>query len=179
MSLRVIQVLLGLSLLLNAFALAGFVFHNWLEPQHPPFAGGRPPPQQPGQQNRWPNPLETLAQDLKLDDEQRKAVQPLIDEYGNTRRDRWRDIGKIREEMSAELQKPAFDWAKVDVLVDRMTVLRAEQQKQNLRAVEQMAVKLKPEQQAELHKILGERYGGQGWRQGGGPGGQRPPRPPQ
>jgi Spy/CpxP family protein refolding chaperone len=139
--------------------------------------GGRPPPP-PGQANRFGNPLEALAQDLKLDDAQRKAVQPVIDDYANTRRDRWRDIGKIREEMSAELQKPSFDWAKVDALVDRMTVLRAEQQKQNLRAVEQMANKLTPDKQAELHKILGERYGGQPWRQGGGPG-QRPPRPPQ
>jgi Spy/CpxP family protein refolding chaperone len=178
MSPRVTQALLGLSLLLNAFVLAGFVVNTWFEPQHRPVAGSRPPPP-PGQQNRWPNPLEALAQDLKLDDEQRKTVQPIIDEYGNTRRDRWRDIGKIREAMSAELQKPSFDWPKVDALVDQMTVLRAEQQKQNLRAVEQMASKLKPEQQAELHKILGERYGGQGWRREGGPGGPRPPRPPQ
>jgi Spy/CpxP family protein refolding chaperone len=180
MSLRVTQVLLGLSLLLNAFVLAGYVFHSWFEPPHRSFAGGRPPPPgQPGQGNRWPNPLETLAQDLKLNDEQMKAVRPIIDEYGNTRRDRWRDIGKIREEMSAELQKPSFDWPTVDALVDRMTVLRAEQQKQNLRAVEQMAARLKPEQQAELHKILGERYGGQGWRREGGSAGPRQPRSPQ
>ena len=174
MSLRVTQVLLGLSLLLNVFVLAGFAYNTWFEPAHRPFAGGRPSPGQ----GRWPNPLEMLAQDLKLDDAQQKAVQPIIDEYGNTRRDRWRDIGKIREEMSAELQKPSFDWAKVDALVDQMTVLRADQQKQNLRAIEQMANKLTPDKQAELHKILGERYGGQGWRQGGRPG-QRPPRPPQ
>jgi Spy/CpxP family protein refolding chaperone len=178
MSSRITQVLLGLSLLLNAFVLAGFVFNTWLEPPHRIFARDRPPPGQPGQQSRWPNPLEQLAQDLKLDDAQRKAVQPIIDEYGNSRRDRWRDIGKIREAMSAEIQKPSFDWTKVDALVDQMTVLRAEQQKQNLRAVEQMANKLTPDKQAELHKILGERYGGQPWRQGT-PGGPRPPRPPQ
>jgi Spy/CpxP family protein refolding chaperone len=168
MSSRITQVLLGLSLLLNAFVLAGFVVNTWFEPPHRPFAGGRPPPGQ----GRWPNPLEMLAQDLKLDATQKKAVQPIIDEYGNSRRDRWRDIGKIREEMSVELQKPSFDWAKVDGLVDQMTVLRAEQQKQNLRSVEQMASKLPPEKQAELHKILGERYGGRRP-------GPRPPRPPQ
>ena len=51
----------------------------------------------------------------------------------------------------------------------------SEQQKQNLRAIAEMATKLRPEQQAELHKILAERYGG-GWR----PPGQRPPpRPSQ
>jgi Spy/CpxP family protein refolding chaperone len=172
MSPRLTQVLLALSLLLNCFVLAGFFYRGWLEPPPPPpRAGG---PSQPGQQNRWPNPLETLAQDLKLDANQKKDVQPIIDEYGNTRRERWRDIGKIREAMSAELQKPAFDMAKLDALVDQMTVLRAEQQKQNLRAIERIAAKLKPEQQAELHKILAERYGGP-WR----PPGQRQPRPTQ
>lgn len=175
MSLRVTQVLLGLSLLLNVFVLGGFAYYTWFEPHPPPMAGRPPPGQQPG---RWGNPLEALAQDLKLDESQRKDVQPIIEEYGNSRRDRWRDIGKIREAMSAELQKPAFDWAKIDALVDQMTVLRAEQQKQNLRAVERMAAKLSPEKQAELHKILAERYGGQGWRQGG-PGGPRGQRPPQ
>jgi Spy/CpxP family protein refolding chaperone len=166
MSSRVTQVLLGLSLLLNAFVLAGFVFNTWFEPERRPFA------HRPSPGHRWPNPLELLAQDLKLDDAQKTAVQPIIDEYGNSRRERWRDIGKIREEMSAELQKPSFDWAKVDGLVDQMAVLRAEQQKQNLRSVEQMASKLTPDKQAELHKMLGERYGGRR-------SGPRPPRPPQ
>jgi Spy/CpxP family protein refolding chaperone len=170
-SLRVTQVLLGLSLLLNVFVLAGFFFHSWYEPPRRHFGGG---PSASGEGNRWGNPLESLAQDLKLDEEQRKDVQPIVEQYAKTRRDRWRDIGKIREAMSAELQKPAFDMAKIDALVDQMTVMRAEQQKENLRAVEQMAAKLKPEKQSELHKMLGERYGGQGWR-GGGPRGPRPP----
>ena len=172
-SLRVTQVLLGLSLLLNVFVLAGFVFHSWYEPPRRQFGGGPP-----GEGNRWGNPLESLVQDLKLDAAQKKDVQPVIDQYAKTRRERWRDIGKIREAMSAELQKPAFDMAKIDALVDKMTVMRAEQQKENLRAIEQMAAKLKPDKQAELHKMLGERYGGQGWR-GGGSGGPRGPRPPQ
>ena len=167
MSLRVTRVLLGLSLLLNVFVLAGFFFHSWLEPSPPP-------------RGRWGgNPLESLAQDLKLDDAQRKAVQPLIDEYGNIRRERWRDIGKIREAMSAELQKPAADWPKIDGLIDQMMVLRAEQQKQNLRAVEQMATKLAPEKQVELRRMLAERYGGQGRWRDGRPGGSRPQPPSQ
>jgi Spy/CpxP family protein refolding chaperone len=168
-SLRVTQVLLGLSLLLNVFVLAGFAFHSWYEPPRRHFGGGAS-----GEGPRWGNPLEALVQDLKLDEAQKKDVQPIIEQYAKTRRDRWRGIGKIREAMSAELQKPAFDMAKIDALVDQMTVMRAEQQKENLRAIEQMAAKLSPEKQAELHKVLGERYGGQGWR-GGGPRGPRPP----
>jgi Spy/CpxP family protein refolding chaperone len=175
-SLRTTQVLLGLSLLLNVFVLAGFVFHSWFEPAPRPAWGGSSTGT--GQGNRWGNPLEALVEDLKLDEAQKRDVQPVVEQYAKTRRDRWRDIGKIREAMSAELQKPTFDMTKIDALVDQMTVLRAQQQKENLRAVEQMATKLAPDKQAELHKILGERYGGQGWR-GGGSGGPRGPRPPQ
>jgi Spy/CpxP family protein refolding chaperone len=164
MSLRITQVLLGLSLLLNAFVLAGFVFHSWIEP--PP-----PPPRYAGGPGRWGNPLEALAHDLKVDDAQRKELQPLFDQYTNARRDRFHDISKVREEMTAELQKPSFDMAKIDALVDQMMALRVDGQKQNLRTIDQMAQKLRPEQRAELHKILAERYVR--------PPGQRPPRPPR
>jgi Spy/CpxP family protein refolding chaperone len=162
MSLRITQVLLGLSLLLNAFVLAGFVFHSWFEP--PPRFEGRA---------RWANPLEALAHDVKVDDAQKKELQPLFDQYTNSRRGRFHEIVKIREEMTAELQKSPFDLAKIDGLVDQMMALRVELQKENLHAIDQMAQKLRPEQRDELHKILSERYGRPG------PGGRRPPRPPQ
>jgi Spy/CpxP family protein refolding chaperone len=168
MSLRITQALLGLSLLLNAFVLAGFVFHSWFEP--PPRTAGGPP-------SRFGNPLEALAQDVKLDDAQKKELQPLFDEYTTARRDRFRDIVKLREAMTAELEKSTFDMAKIDGLVDQATALRAELQKENLHAIDRMAAKLKPEQRAELHKILAERYGRPP--PGGGPRQPRPPRPPQ
>jgi Spy/CpxP family protein refolding chaperone len=170
MSLRITQVLLGLSLLLNAFVLAGFVFHAWFEPP-PHFAGGPPPSGQP----RFGNPLEALAHDLSIDDSQKKELQPLFDEYTNSRRERFREIVKIREEMTAELKKSPFDMAKIDSLVDQMMALRVDLQKENLHAIDQMAQKLKPEQRAELHKILAERYG----RPPGSPRRPPPSRPPQ
>src|SRR4051812_7505815 len=108
MSSRLTQVLLALSLLLNCFVLAGFVYRTWIEP--PPVPGrmsgpGGPPPPGQGQPNRWTNPLEALMQDLRLDERQRKDMQPIIEQYGQKRRERFRDIGKIREGMTAELQK--------------------------------------------------------------------------
>jgi Spy/CpxP family protein refolding chaperone len=166
MSLRITQVLLGLSLLLNAFVLAGFVFHSWFEP--PRHMAGPPPGQ------RWGNPVEALAHELNIDDSQKKELQPLFDQYANTRRDRFHEIVKIREEMTAELKKSPFDMAKLDGLVDQMMALRVDLQKQNLHAIDQMAQKLKPEQRDELHKILAERYG-----RPLGPPRPRPPRPPQ
>jgi Spy/CpxP family protein refolding chaperone len=177
MSSRLTQVLLALSLLLNCFVLAGFVYRSWIEPPHWQGRMGGPPPGQPG--SRPASPMEALSQDLKLDDTQKQALKSLFEQYATARRDRFREIGKVREAMSAELQKPEFDMPKIEALVEQMTKLRAEQQKENLRSISQLSPHLRPEQQAELHKILAERYGG-GWGgRPGGPGGPRPPRPPQ
>jgi Spy/CpxP family protein refolding chaperone len=176
MSLRLTQVLLALSLLLNCFILAGFVYRSWIDPPHWQGRMGGPPPGQPG----FRSPLEALSQDIKLDDAQKQALKGLFEQYSTTRRDRFREIQKVREAMSAELQKPEFDMTKIEALVDQMTSLRAEQQKENLRSIAQLSPHLRPEQRDELHKILAERYGG-GWggRPPGGPGGPRPPRPTQ
>lgn len=166
MSSRLTQLLLALSLLLNCFVLAGFVYRSWIEPPHWQGRPGGPPP--PG---RWISPLEALSQDLKLDESQKQALKPVFDQYGKGRHERGKEIARIGEQMSAELQKPEFDAVRIDGLVDQMAQLRAEQQKENLRTIAQMAAALRPEQREELHKILGERYGGP-WR---GPRGPRPP----
>lgn len=176
MSFRLTRVLLALSLLLNCFVLAGFVYQSWIDPPHWRGRMGGPPGQPGG---RTGTPLDALSQDLKLDDTQKQALKGLFEQYGTTRRDRFREIQKVREAMSAELQKPEFDMTRIEALVEQMTRLRAEQQKENLRSISQLSPHLRPEQRDELHKILAERYGG-GWggRQGG-TGGPRPPRPPQ
>lgn len=172
MSSRLTQVLLALSLLLNCFVLAGFVYRSWIAPPH--WQGRMVAAGQPG----FRSPLEALSQDLKLDDSQKQALKELFEQYGTSRHDRFREIQKVREAMSAELQKPEFDTARIDALVEQMTGLRAEQQKENLRSIAQLSPQLRPEQRDELHKILAERYGG-GWGGRPGPGGPRQPRPPQ
>ncbi len=162
MSSRFTQVLLGLSLLLNCFVLAGFVYRTWIAP--PPFAqaGPRPVPSRGG-------PLEMLAQDVKLDDSQRQALKGLFDRYADERHHRFNEIQKVRKAMADELGKPEFDMARIDSLVEQMTVLRADLQKQSLSAIAQLASELRPDQRQRLHAILAERFGG--------PPGQRPPPP--
>ena len=171
MSSRLTQVLLALSLLLNCFVLAGFVWRSWIEPPalHR-FAG--PPP---GAGARGWSPLEALAQDLKLDEGQRQQLRPVFDSYAERRRERFREMQKVREATVTELQKPQFDMSKIDPLVEEMSRLRGDAQKENMRAIAEMASKLKPEQQAELHKILADRFGNPPWAAGN----RQPPRPPQ
>jgi Spy/CpxP family protein refolding chaperone len=164
MSSRLTQFLLALSLLLNCFVLAGFVYRTWIAP--PTHWHGRSG--QPGHRN----PLDALAQDLKLDDSQKQASKGLFEQYGTARRARFGEMQKVREVMSAELQKPEFDMPKIEALVEQMTLLRAEQQKENLRSIAQLSAQLRPEQREDLHDILAERYGG-GWRGRRGSGGSR------
>ena len=170
MSARLTQVLLALSLLLNCFVLAGFVWRSWIEPPHQQRPAGPPGP-------RGMSPLEALAQDLELDTTQRKDLRSVFDHYADARRDRFREIQKVRDAMVTELQKPEFDLAKIDPLIDQITQLRSEAQKQNMRSIAELASKLKPEQRTKLHKILADRYGNPPWAAGNRP--PPPPRPPQ
>jgi len=168
MSARLTQVLLALSLLLNCFVLAGFVWRSWIEPPHQQRPAGPPGP-------RGMSPIEALAQDLELDADQRKDLRSVFDQYADARRDRFREIQKVRDAMVTELQKPEFDMTKIDPLIDQITKLRSEAQKQNMRSIAELASKLKPAQRDKLHKILADRYGNPPWAGNRPP----PPRPPQ
>jgi Spy/CpxP family protein refolding chaperone len=164
MTSRVIQTLLGLSLLLNAFVLAGFVYRSWIDP---PFEmNGMPPPPPPprgapGQPGLppgpRPNPVEMVAQDLGLDADQRKLMQTLFDHYAKARRDRLQEIQQLREQTSAELRKTSVDMNRVDALIDQVSRLRAEQQKETLRTLTQLEPSLRSDQRERLQRLMVER----------------------
>lgn len=183
MTSRLIQMLLGLSLLLNAFVLAGFVYRSWIDP---PFEmQGMPPPPpprglpgQPGQPaGPRLNPVEMVAQDLVLDAGQRKVMQALFDQYAKARRDRLQEIQQLREQTSAELRKSSVDMTRVDALIDQVSRLRAEQQKETLRTLTQLEPSLRPEQRERLQRLMVERIVPPPPPPRPPPGG--PPRPPQ
>lgn len=179
---RLIQLLLALSLLLNAFVLAGFVYSNWVAP---PFGHHMPPPPPPP----GGGPLEQIAHDLNLDEAQRKSLREVFDRNQADRRKRLQEIQALREQTGGELRKSTVDWAKIDGLIEQVTRLRGEAQKENLRAILALESQLTPQQRDKLHAVLAERYinpprwsGTRG--SGPGPGGQGPGgpgvgRPPQ
>ena len=183
MTSRLIQMLLGLSLLLNAFVLAGFVYRSWIDP---PFEmQGMPPPPPPRGMPGQPglpagprlNPVEMVAQDLVLDAGQRKVMQALFDQYATARRERLQQIQQLREQTSAELRKSSVDMTKVDALIDQVSRLRAEQQKETLRTLTQLEPSLRPEQRERLQRLMVERIVPPPPPPRPPPGG--PPRPPQ
>jgi Spy/CpxP family protein refolding chaperone len=162
MNSRLLQVLLGLSLLLNTFVLVGFVYRSWIAP---PFEMHRPPPRGPSGQPGQPgqpggprfNPVEMVAHDLDLDAEQRKVLQGLFDQYAKARRGRLQEIQQLREQTGVEIRRVPPDMTKIDTLVDQVSQLRAEQQKETLRTFTQLEPSLRPEQRERLQRLLVER----------------------
>jgi Spy/CpxP family protein refolding chaperone len=155
------QLLLGLSLLLNCFVLAGFVYRSWIAP--PTFEARLPPPP-PGAR---PSPIDAVLHDLDVDSGQREALRGLLDGYAATRRERLREIQKVREQSAAELKQPQIDLMKVDGLIDQLARLRADLQKENLRTAIQLGPALRPDQRERLRVLIAERFAG-----------APPPRPP-
>jgi len=170
---RAVQLLLGLSLLLNCFVLAGFVYRTWIAP--PAVERMQLPAPRPG------GPLEIMVQELNLDENQRKALRELIEKNTADRRQHFHQIQEAREEISNELKKDSVDLAKVDALVDRVSGLRAEVQKMNVHAILELSAQLTPAQRERMHEILAERFLGFGpaARPGAPRPGLAPGRPPQ
>jgi Spy/CpxP family protein refolding chaperone len=154
MSSRVMQAVLALSLLLNTFVLVGFVYSSWISP--PAFERHMPPPP-PGTR---PSPVEMLMKDLGLDDGQREAVRAPMERYAAARRERFREMQKLRDQTAAELARPQMDMTRIDGLIDQLTRLRAEQWKESLHTVALLEPQLRPDQRERLHVLLAERLAG-------------------
>lgn len=149
MSSRLLRLLLGLSLLLNTFVLVGFIYRSWIVP--PPFERHAPP------SGPRPSATETVMHEVGLDDEQRKSLRPTLDRYLAERRERLREIQKLRDELSDEYKRPAVDMTRVDGLVDKLAKLRGELQKEMLHSLDRFGGQLKPAQRERMHQILAER----------------------
>ena len=174
---RLLQLLLIFSLLLNSFVIAGFVYRSWIAP--PTEVGLAPPPPPPpsGPAPR-PGPLEVVTRELDLDQGQREVFRSLIEQHAAKRRERLQEIHWDREQVAAEMRRPQPDLAKVEGLIDRVSELRGELIKENLRTLAAFEPKLRPEQRERMYVIFADRFAGVP------PAPQRPrepaaPRPPQ
>jgi Spy/CpxP family protein refolding chaperone len=174
---RLITVALALSLLLNGFFVAGFVYRGWVGPLpfEPRMLPLPPPPPPPPPQAR-PSALEIVAGDLNLDPAQRQALRGVFEQHTQVRRERSREMQKVREEIVAEYKRSPIDHNRLAPLIDRMGDLRADQQKETVRALAQMESQLDPEQRVKMHQILVDRLLSSPWARQPGP--PPPPRRP-
>jgi Spy/CpxP family protein refolding chaperone len=174
---RLVTVALALSLLLNGFFVAGFIYRGWVAPlpfeQRLPLP---PPPAPPPPQAR-PSALDIVAGDLNLDPRQRQALRGVFEQHAQVRRERSREMQKVREQIVAEYKRQPLDQARLAPLIDRMGDLRADQQKETVRALTQMESQLDPEQRVKMHQILVDRLLSSPWARPPGP--PPPPRPSQ
>jgi Spy/CpxP family protein refolding chaperone len=151
---RLITLALALSLLLNGFFVAGFVFRNWIAPL--PFEQRMPPPP-PGPR---PGVLEMVANEVSLDSSQREMMRGVFEQHSQARRDRYREIQKTREQIINEYKRTPIDPEKLAPLIDRLGDLRADQQKETVRALAELEARLTPEQRERLHQALVDRLSG-------------------
>ncbi len=151
---RLITVALALSVLLNGFFVAGFVFRSWIAPL--PFELRMPPPPPAPR----PGVLEMVANDVSLDGSQREAMRGVFEQHAQARRDRFGEIQKTRELIINEYKRTPIDPERLAPLIDRLTDLRADQQKETVRALAQLEAKLTPEQRQRLHQALVDRMSG-------------------
>jgi Spy/CpxP family protein refolding chaperone len=168
---RWLSVALVLSLLLNAFFVAGFVFRGWIAPL--PFEQRMPPPPPPP--GGRPGPLEVMANEINLDERQRQMLRGIIDQHAQARRDRSREIQKMREQIVDEYRRIPLDQGRLGLLIDKLGDLRADQQKETVNALSQFEAELKPEQRERMHKVLVDRLLASPWYRP--PGGPPPPLP--
>jgi Spy/CpxP family protein refolding chaperone len=153
---RLITVALALSLLLNAFFIAGFVFRGWIAPL--PFEQRVAPT--PGSR---PSALETVAKEVNLDEKQRQALRGIMEQHAKVRRERADEMQKVREQIVDEYRRTPLDQARLDPLVDKLGDLRAEQQKETVRALMQFEAELSPQQRERMHQVLVDRLLASPW----------------
>ena len=113
-----------------------------------------------------------MLHDLGVDSGQRESLRGLLDGYAAKRRERLREIQRLREQSTVELKQPQIDMAKVDGLVDQLARLRADLQKETLRTAIQLEPALRPDQRERLRVLIAERLAG------APPPPPRPPGPP-
>jgi Spy/CpxP family protein refolding chaperone len=168
---RWVPVALALSLLLNAFFVAGFVFRGWIAPL--PFEERTTPP--PPAPTARAGALEAVAGELNLDERQRQALRGVFEQQAQLRRERYREMQKVREQIIAEYKRSPLDQARLGPLIDQLGDLRADQQKETVRALAQLEAQLNPEQRQRMHQVLVDRILSSPWsRQPGAPPPSRP-----
>lgn len=145
MTVRTLRYLLVLSLVLNVFGLAGFFSQSW--PVVLQEILGRPP-----------STIQDWVKEIGLDDAQQEVLRRMVAEQAAVRGPRMQAIMRLREEAAVEMKRPGTDFAKIEALVNQVSHLRAEQIKDNFRAIATFETHLRPDQLARLQAMLADRY---------------------
>ncbi len=131
-------ILLGLSVALNVFFVGGFVYARHFS-----------------ERPDWEQRVDAnLPVELNLDPGQQRTVRQSLREMRQRNFTRLREIRQTRERLVAELRKERTDFGIVDPLIDRVTTLRGDIQKDGLRTADQIGATLRPEQREKFRELV-------------------------
>jgi Spy/CpxP family protein refolding chaperone len=150
----------------------------------PGFGGHRPPMERAlgpqGNQGRWWNNPK-MVEELKLTDEQRKAMDAILFQHREKLVDLRGAVEKAELEMEPLMRDDQPNEAKILAQIDKVAQARAELEKANARFLMAIRGQLKPEQWKQVQAIRANREQRQrDWERGGqrhdreGPGGEGP-----
>ncbi|MDR3753692.1 MAG: Spy/CpxP family protein refolding chaperone [Terracidiphilus sp.] len=127
----------------------------------------------------WNNP--NTVQQLNLTDDQRKAMDRILQDHKMKLIDLKANLEKAEVEMGPMMKADSPDQRAIEAQIDKVVAARAELEKANARFLLDIRMQLKPEQWKQLETLRmnrmqrqGMRGDGQDGRGGWAPGGQRP-----
>ncbi len=153
-------------------------------PGGPGFGNHRPPMERAmrGDRGRWWNNPK-IAENLKLTDDQRKAMDEIFQQHRETLVDLRATVQKAEIEMDPLVRADQPNESAVMAQIDKVAQARAELEKANARFLFELRAKLTPDQWKQVQEFRQNHEGMRGMRRGG-EGGQpgsdrRAPGPPQ
>jgi Spy/CpxP family protein refolding chaperone len=127
----------------------------------------------------WNNP--NIVKQLTLTDDQRKAMDGIVQDHKMKLIDLHANLEKAEVEMGPMMKADAPDQRAIEAQIDKVVMARAELEKANARFLLDIRMQLKPDQWKQLQTLRMDRMQHQGMRGDGhdghggwGQGGQRP-----
>ncbi|MGE0657979.1 MAG: Spy/CpxP family protein refolding chaperone [Reyranellaceae bacterium] len=133
-------ILLALSLVLNVFAIGGFIYGKRLAEHR---MGSR-------------SPIVAALHELDLDGPQKGALEKLREELRADSNDIRDEMRPLRRELLAEMTKATPDFAAADAKIDTLGDIQSKKYKAMLRSVNEFYQTLTPEQRQALQAGIAE-----------------------
>lgn len=98
--------------------------------------------------------LDAMVQSLKLSDEQKAKVQPIIDQLKSTMKSSAAQMKDLSNQLDQQVQSATMDLSVVDGLVDKKAKMIADAMKAKFAAQGQIFAVLTPEQKTQMQGMI-------------------------
>lgn len=98
--------------------------------------------------------LDSMIESLKLNDEQKAKVQPIMDQLKTTMKSTSGQMQDLSSQLEQQMQAATMDQSAIDGLVDKKTKLIGDMMKAKFAAQGQIFAVLTPEQKTQLQGMM-------------------------